>query len=90
VNDQNLPILSGTTQIYGKKTPAYTLVDLDAKVKLDFIGLGERTFLQLNVVNLFDKLYVGGFDGAGTSQTNVPNAFIGTPRTFIGSVSFGF
>ncbi|EQB09927.1 TonB-dependent receptor [Novosphingobium lindaniclasticum] len=90
VNDQNLPILSGTTQIYGKKTPAYTLVDLDAKVKLDFIGLGDRTFLQLNVVNLFDKLYVGGFDGAGTSQTNVPNAFIGTPRTFIGSVSFGF
>ncbi len=90
VNDQNLPIVIAGTQVYGKKTPAYTLVDLDAKVKLDFIGLGDKTFLQLNVVNLFDKLYVGGFDGAGTSTTSVPNAFIGTPRTFIGSVSFGF
>ncbi|GFE75300.1 TonB-dependent receptor [Novosphingobium sp. TCA1] len=90
VNDQNLPIVIAGTQVYGKKTPAYTLVDLDAKVKLDFIGLGDKTFLQLNVVNLFDKLYVGGFDGAGTSQTNVPNAYIGTPRTFIGSISFGF
>jgi len=90
VNDQNLPIVTGGAQVYGKKTPAYTLVDLDAKVKLDFIGLGDKTFLQLNVVNLFDKLYVGGFDGAGTSTSSVPNAFIGTPRTFIGSISFGF
>ncbi|MBO9726148.1 MAG: TonB-dependent receptor [Novosphingobium sp.] len=90
VNDQNLPIVVSGTQVYGKKTPAYTLVDLDAKVKLDFIGLSDRTFLQLNVVNLFDKLYVGGFDGAGTSNSNVPTAFIGTPRTFIGSISFGF
>ncbi|WP_285017004.1 TonB-dependent receptor [Novosphingobium sp. fls2-241-R2A-195] len=90
VNDQNMAIVIGGTQVYAKKTPAYTLVDLDAKVKLDFVGLGDRTFLQLNVVNVFDKLYVGGFDGAGTSTTSVPNAFIGTPRTFIGSVSFGF
>lgn len=91
VNDQNLPIVTSTgVQIYGKKTPAYTLVDLDAKVKLDFVGLGDKTFLQLNVINVFDKLYVGGFDGAGTSQTNVPTAYIGTPRTFIGSISFGF
>lgn len=90
VNDVNLPILSGTTEIYGKKTPAYTLVDLDAKVSLEFAGLGDRTFLQLNVLNVFDKLYVGGFDGAGTSRTSVPFAQIGSPRTFIGSVSFGF
>jgi iron complex outermembrane receptor protein len=90
VNDVNMPIMSGTTQVYGKKTPAYTLVDLDAKVKLDFAGLGDKTFLQLNVLNVFDKLYVGGFDGAGTSATSVPFAQIGSPRTFIGSISFGF
>lgn len=90
VNDQNLPIVIGGTQVYGRKTPAYTTVDLNAKLKLDFAGLGDKTFLQLNVVNVFDKLYVGGFDGAGTSTTSVPNAFIGTPRTFIGSISFGF
>lgn len=90
VNDQNLPIFSGATVFYPKKTPSYTLVDLDARLKLDFIGLGDKTFLQLNVINVFDKLYVGGFDGAGTSTTNIPNAQIGVPRTFIGSLSFGF
>ena len=90
VNDQNLPIMSGTTQIYPNKTPAYTLVDLDARVSLEFLGLSDKTFLQLNVLNVFDKLYVGGFDGAGTSTTSVPNAQIGAPRTFIGSISFGF
>jgi iron complex outermembrane recepter protein len=76
--------------VYGKKTPSYTLVDLDARLSLEFAGLGDKTFLQLNVINVFDKLYVGGFDGAGTSTTSVPTAQIGSPRTFIGSVSFGF
>jgi len=90
VNDQNLPIVIAGSQVYGAKTPAYTLVDLDAKVKLDFVGLGDRTFLQLNVINVFDKLYVGGFDGAATSTSTVPFANIGAPRTFIGSISFGF
>ena len=90
LNDQNLPVVVAGAQVYGRKTPSYTLVDLDARVKLDFLGLGGRTFLQLNVINLFDKLYVGGFDGAATSTSTVPNAQIGSPRTFIGSVSFGF
>ncbi|WP_313435911.1 TonB-dependent receptor domain-containing protein [Novosphingobium sp.] len=90
VNDQNLPIVISGSQVYGAKTPAYTLVDLDAKVKLDFLGLGDKTFLQLNVLNVFDKLYVGGFDGTATSTGTVPFAQIGSPRTFIGSLSFGF
>lgn len=90
VNDQNLPITVGGVEVYGKKTPAYTLVDLDARLKLDFLGLGDKTFLQINVINVFDKLYVGGFDGSGTSTSSVPFAQIGSPRTFIGSVSFGF
>jgi iron complex outermembrane receptor protein len=90
INDQNLPVVVAGTQVYGKKTPSYTLVDLDARVNLDFAGLGDRTFLQLNVINVFDKLYVGGFDGAATSTSSIPNAIIGSPRTFIGSISFGF
>jgi iron complex outermembrane recepter protein len=94
VNDQNLPIFQtingAVTQVYGNKTPAYTLVALDARVNLEFLGLSDRTFLQLNVVNVFDKLYVGGFDGTGTLTTTVPFAQIGAPRTFIGSISFGF
>lgn len=90
INDQNLPIVVAGSQVYPAKTPAYTLVDFDAKVKLDFVGLGDKTFLQLNVINVFDKLYVGGFDGVATSTSTVPFVRIGAPRTFIGSVSFGF
>jgi iron complex outermembrane recepter protein len=90
VNDVNLPIVISGREVYGRRTPAYTLVDLDARVSLDFIGLGDKTFFQLNVTNLFDELYVGGFSGTATSVGTVPFAQIGAPRTFIGSLSFGF
>ncbi len=91
VNDQNTPLfISGTTtQIYGAKAPAYTLVDLDARVKLDWAGLNDKTYLQFNVLNVFDKLYVGSFDGQ-LSNTSTPFVQIGSPRTFIGSVVVGF
>jgi iron complex outermembrane receptor protein len=101
VNDQNLPVIAiagaGTTAspytaygIYGAKAPAYTLVDLDVRFSLETIGLNDKTYLQLNVTNLFDKLYVGGFDGGTTSQTSTIFANIGTPRTVIGSLVIGF
>ncbi len=61
--------LAGTRQIYGAQAPAYWLVHLDARVDLDFTGLPEGTYLQLNVYNLFDQLYVGGF-GGGVNQAN--------------------
>lgn len=90
VNDQNLPITSGGSVVYPNKTPAYTLVDLDAKVSLEFLGLNDKTFFQLNVLNVFDEVYVGGFSGTATSTTSVPFAQIGAPRTVIGSISVGF
>ena len=89
VNDQNLPLTIAGAQVYGKKAPAYTLVDLDARVKLDWAGLNDKTYLQFNVLNVFDKLYVGGFDGQ-LADNNVPFVQIGSPRTFIGSVVVGF
>ncbi|WP_395390789.1 TonB-dependent receptor [Novosphingobium sp. BL-8A] len=97
VNDQNVAITSSYTlngavtnyQVYGAKTPAYNVVDLDAKVKLGFLGLNDQTFLQLNVTNLFDKLYVGGFS-SNTSSTSIPYAYIGSPRTVSGTISVGF
>jgi iron complex outermembrane receptor protein len=93
VNDQNTPIyqtISGAlTPVWGAKAPAYTLVDLDARVNLDWAGLGDKVYFQLNVSNLFDKLYVGGFDGQLANNT-VPNVNIGAPRTFIGSIIVGF
>jgi iron complex outermembrane recepter protein len=94
VNDQNIPLVqtvNGTanTVVYPSKTPSYTLVDLDARINLDWAGLGEKTYFQLNVTNVFDKLYVGGFDGQLAANT-VPFVQIGAPRTFIGSIVVGF
>ena len=94
VNDQNLPLLQtvngvANTVVFGAKAPGYTLVDLDARLKLDWAGLGDKVYLQLNVTNLFDKLYVGGFDGQ-LADNSVPFVQIGAPRAFIGSIVVGF
>ncbi|MGK2909899.1 MAG: TonB-dependent receptor, partial [Sphingobium sp.] len=88
VNDQNLPVLQSGVQVYGAKAPAYTLVDVDARFSLARFG-AEGVAIQLNVTNVFDKLYVGGFDGT-LSNTTVSFAQIGAPRTFIGSLIVGF
>jgi iron complex outermembrane receptor protein len=53
-------------EVFGSTAPAYWLVNLDARLNMHFVGLKE-TYFQLNVYNLFDKLYVGGF-GGGLSQ----------------------
>jgi iron complex outermembrane receptor protein len=102
LNDQNLPNLqcngslvnqycTGTSyQVYAAKTPAYGTVDFDARLKLGFLGLNDQTFLQVNVQNIFNKYYVGGFTGGSTTQFNVPFVQIGSPRAFIGTVNFQF
>jgi iron complex outermembrane receptor protein len=109
VNDQNIAIFQCTGslnngsclkpnalfQVYPSKTPAYTIVDLDARINIGRILPGLRsemaksTFLQLNVTNLFDKLYVAGFT-PNTASTSIPFAYIGSPRTVSGSISIGF
>ena len=75
--------------VYPNKTPAYTLVDLDARISMGWAGLNDKTYIQLNVTNLFDKLYVGGFDGQ-LADTSVPFVQIGAPRAFIGSLIVQF
>jgi iron complex outermembrane receptor protein len=94
VNDQNTPVyqtIGGKlTEVYGAKAPAYTLVDLDARLNLGgFTPLGDKTWVQINVLNVFDKLYVGSFDG-NLLNTSVPFAQIGYPRTFMASLVVGF
>ena len=89
VNDQNLPVFANGVQVYGAKAPAYTLVDLDARYSLEGLGLNDRTWVQLSITNLFDKLYVGGFS-SNTSNTSIPFAYIGSPRTISGTINFGF
>lgn len=93
---------ANTAQIFPSAAPAYWLVNLDARVKLGFLGLNDDTFLQLNVYNLFDQFYVGGFGGnlnqnlsysasSGTaSYGSVPFVQIGAPRTVSATVTFKF
>ena len=88
--------VGGFNQVFADKAPAYWLVNLDARFNLKFVGLKE-TYFQLNVYNLFDKFYVGGF-GGGLNQSvnaagvfgNPPNVQIGAPRTISGSLSLSF
>lgn len=102
VYDTNEPVLGfvggQTVELFDAKVPGYTSVDLDARLSL---GL-ENTYLQLNVTNLFDKLYVGGFGGglnqvvnrnaagAVTGYGNPPFVQIGAPRTVSASLVIGF
>jgi iron complex outermembrane receptor protein len=103
VNDMNVPIVQCTVafvnftcpaagtlyQVYGARTPAYNIVDLDIRVPLEWAGLNDRTYFQLNVSNLFDERYVGGFTG-NTLNNTVPFAQIGAPRAIIGTIVVGF
>jgi len=110
IYDNNQPVFSGDVdnlltpstgddpfQIFPSKTPAYWLVNLDARFNLDMLVGLEKSYFQLNVYNLFDKLYVGGFT-AGLNQSVpgngvfgfAPNAQIGAPRTVSGTLSIEF
>ena len=93
IYDTNLPIYGTTTatQIYGAAAPAYTLVDLDARFSLARFG-AKDTWFQLNVSNLFDKFYVGGFGGNLYQSTlnSAPFVQIGSPRALSGSVHVSF
>ncbi len=88
--DTNLPLVFGGTQVYGAKTNAYWLVNLDARLGLEFLGLNDKTFFQVNVYNLFDALYVGNFSSSLTQGSSAPNAQIGAPRTVSGTLTVAF
>ena len=55
-------------EVFGTTAPAYWLVNLDARLNLDSSSALKKTYFQLNVYNLFDKFYVGGF-GGGLAQS---------------------
>jgi iron complex outermembrane receptor protein len=94
VNDVNLPIVQtvngvANTIVYPAKTPAYNIVDLDVRVPLGWAGFNDSTYFQLNVSNLFDTRYVGGFT-ANLRENTVPFAQIGAPRAIMGTLVVGF
>ena len=67
----------------------YAVFDLDVRYKLDAIL--KNSYIQMNVWNLFDKVYYGSLGTQITAAsaatkalygvTNQPNAYIGAPRT---------
>ena len=82
-------------------SPAYTLVDLDARMSLKEWGLKD-TFIQFNVDNLFNEFYFGNLSTqinagnicptGGTCAANGanPNFSLGSPRTFRVTLNVGF
>jgi len=79
-------------QVYGAFIKGYTLVNLDARLSLAPIVHNDRTYLQFNVSNLFDKLFTGG--SSTKSQINPaaspPFFQIGAPRGVSGTLVIGF
>lgn len=91
IYDTNLPVTADGVEVYPAKTNAYWLVNLDARLSLEFLGLNDKTFFQLNVYNLFDKLYVGSYTTSLAQGTSSPPfAQIGAPRTISGTLTVGF
>ena len=100
INDQNTPVYqsygsgAGTKfyQVFGSKTPSYMLVDLDARLSLKALGMNDSTWVQFNVTNVTNKFYVGASStGNATPSNTTVNFFqLGAPRTFSGTVNFGF
>lgn len=91
IYDTNTPIMASGVEVYPAKTNAYWLVNLDARLGLEFLGLNDQTFFQVNVYNLFDKLYVGSYTSSLTQGTSSPPfAQIGAPRTVSATLTVGF
>jgi iron complex outermembrane recepter protein len=92
------------TQIFGASAPAYWLLNVSARLKLEELNMGfnDKSNLQLNVYNLADQFYVGGFGGGlvqantyskttGQSTYGAPGFVqIGAPRTVSLTATFGF
>lgn len=82
------------TDVNDLKVDAYTVVDLDARFDFATFGL-EGTYLQLNVVNLFDEQY---YSTLGTRASGTPGqlgysrsfAGVGAPRTVMASLRYSF
>lgn len=69
------------------KSKGYTLVDLDARVSAEPVGL-RNTYLQFNVSNVFDTFYFGNISTQINASGN-PSFAVGSPRTFMATLNFG-
>ncbi|MFI8666175.1 TonB-dependent receptor [Qipengyuania sp. NPDC077410] len=69
--------------------PGYTVADLDARLALGYFNDDlDKAFIQLNITNLLDEVYIGS---APTDLTRgARNVNIGAPRAFTASLIWGF
>jgi iron complex outermembrane receptor protein len=112
VYDNNAPVFDGdltsptpgnqVVEVYPDKVPAYWLVNLDARFNLRMLKGLEKSYFSVNVYNLFDELYAGGFGGFSSQPVassgfyneggtyGIPFVQIGAPRTVSGTLSIEF
>ncbi len=76
------------TDVNDVKLPGYNFVDLDARFSLADFGL-EKTFIQLNVTNLFDRQYLGSISSQIVSTTNIAQQVTGIGQTATTNVPSG-
>lgn len=67
----------------------YTTVDLDARIKGSWIGMGDKTSISINVINVTNKYYFGNLSTQNTLAGG-PRFSVGAPRTFQGTITIGF
>ena len=82
------------TDVNDEKSPAYTLVNVSLRYDLPF---AEKTYLQLNVKNLFDENYFGNISTrnnavtiTGVQNGSSPTYAVGFPRTLQASITTRF
>ncbi len=93
VNDENVglyasgsALVANGTQVWGSKYPSYTTVDFDARYVLT-----GKSYLQLNVTNLFNAYYVGSVSpNTSALQTGGTTAQVSPPRAVIGTISIAY
>jgi iron complex outermembrane recepter protein len=83
------PATATRFQVFGAKAPAYNIVNVDVRIPLEFAGLNDNTFFQLNISNLFDVFHVNN-PGGQVLNTSAPFVNIGAPRAVIGTLVVGF
>jgi iron complex outermembrane recepter protein len=75
-----------STDVNDEFAPSYTVFDADARY--DFEAFGRESYVQVNVINLADKQYLGSVATSRFSATDPafgptnPLYAIGAPRTF--------
>ena len=69
--------------------PGYTVADLDARLALGYFNEDlDKAYIQINVTNLLDEVYIGSAPTDLTEGSQFVN--IGSPRAFTASLIWGF